>query len=130
MSEIRRANEGFDQFAAAHGIPAKVRLSINVAFDELLNNIISYAYRNDREQKIEVSVEVVGKRLVVTIVDQGERFNPLDRPAPDTTLSLAHRREGGLGIHLVRNMMDEVSYERRADKNVITLIKGFAAEEG
>ncbi|MCP4452100.1 MAG: ATP-binding protein, partial [Planctomycetes bacterium] len=58
-----------------------------------------------------------------TVADQGPAFDPLDRPDPDTTLSVDDRAIGGLGIFLTKQMMDDVSYERRQGKNVLTLVK-------
>ncbi len=101
---------------------------MNVVFDELLSNIVSYAYRDKREHTIDLRAELSADRLAVTITDDGRPFNPFTRVAPyDTTASLAEREPGGLGIHLVRNMMDEVSYRRRTDKNVVILVKHLEA---
>ena len=67
-------------------------------------------------------MERVGKRLIVTITDDGVPFNPLSVVTPRTDLALEDRVTGGMGIHLVRNLVEDVSYQRRIDKNVLTLI--------
>jgi serine/threonine-protein kinase RsbW len=67
-------------------------------------------------------------RVRVTLTDDGRPFDPLEMPAPDTTLTTQERRIGGLGIHLVRRIMDEVSYDRRADRNVMVLAKRLTPE--
>jgi anti-sigma regulatory factor (Ser/Thr protein kinase) len=95
-------------------------------FDELLGNIINYAYTDEQEHTIEVRVEFFGDRLTVTIEDDGIPFNPLEKDTPDTELPLEERKIGGLGIHLVRNMMDKVSYQRRITKNRLTLVKNIS----
>ncbi len=100
---------------------------IDLIFDELLNNVISYAFLDQEEHAIELRVGLSGERLVVTIEDEGVPFNPFDMKKPDTSLPLEKRSIGGLGIHLVRNMMDEVSYSRRTDKNVVILVKHLEA---
>ena len=64
----------------------------------------------------------------MTITDDGMPFNPLSAEAPDTDLSLEDREIGGLGIHLVRNLIDDVTYNRRIDKNVMTLVKDLDQE--
>ena len=97
-------------------------MKFNLIFDDLLNNVISYAYRDDDEHDIEVRIELAGKRLIVTITDDGVPFNPLSVATPRTDLALEDREAGGLGIHLARNLVDEVSYHRRIDKNVLTLM--------
>ena len=92
-------------------------------FDELINNIISYAYSDKEEHDIEIKIEFFGDRLSITITDDGIPFNPFEAKKPDTELSLEDREIGGLGIHLVRNLMDKVSYKHHIGKNVISLTK-------
>ncbi len=97
-------------------------MKFNLIFDEVLNNVISYAYHDDGDHDIEIRMELAGERLLVTLADDGVPFNPLSVMAPRTDLALEEREIGGLGIHLVRNLVDEVSYQRRIDKNVLTLM--------
>ena len=122
LPEIAVVQEIFEAFAEKLRIPMLITMKFDVIFDELLNNIMSYAYRDNREHDIEVRMALVGKRLTVTITDDGVSFNPLSVEAPDTDLSLEDREPGGLGIHLVRNLVDDVSYHRRIGKNVLTLM--------
>jgi len=128
LSETSRVKKHFDTFAEDYGIPEKVRLKMNVVFDELLTNIISYAYQDNKEHDIGIKVELSADRLKVSMVDDGIPFNPLGVETPDTGLPLEERKIGGLGIHLVRKMMDKVSYRRRIDKNVITVVDYLAAD--
>ena len=123
LTENLRVKKHFDTFSEHYGIPEQVRLKINVVFDELLTNIISYAYQDDREHNIGIKVELSADRLKVSMVDDGIPFNPLGVETPDTALPLEEREIGGLGIHLVRKMMAKVSYRRRIDKNVITVVE-------
>jgi phosphoserine phosphatase RsbU/P len=128
LSENSRVKKHFDTFAKDYGIPEKVRLKMNVVFDELLTNIISYAYQDNKEHDIKIKVELSADRLKVSMVDGGIPFNPLGVEKPDTELPLEERKIGGLGIHLVRKMMDKVSYRRRIDKNVITVVEYLEAD--
>ncbi len=123
LSENARVKEHFDTFAEHYGIPDPIRLKMHVVIDELLMNIISYAYPDDDRHDICIKVELSADRLKVSMVDDGIPFNPLGMETPDTELSLEEREIGGLGIHLIRKMMDRVSYRRRIDKNVITVLK-------
>ena len=127
VDEIARVNQLFNAFADRHGVTSGTRRAMNLVFDDLLNNIVSYAYHDDDEHTIEVRVELSSDRLAVTVTDDGIPFDPFASAAPDTALSLEERQSGGLGIHLVRNMMDEVSYSRRTDKNVVVLVKHLKA---
>ena len=126
LPEIERFKKSFNTFSEQYDIPTPVRRKMNVVFDELLNNIITYAYRDEDEHSIEIKVELSGDRLTVSITDDGIPFNPFGVETPDTKLPLEERKTGGLGIHLVRKVMDKVSYQRRIDKNVITLVKDMA----
>ncbi len=88
-----------------------------------MNNVILYAYRDEDDHEISTRVEFVADRLTVTIADDGVPFNPLSAKTPDIEASLEDRELGGLGIHVVRSLVDDVSYHRRIDKNVLTLVK-------
>ena len=123
MSEIDIVNQRFDSFAGDCGIPKTLSQKVNIVIDELLNNIISYAYNDNNEHDIIIELTFSGNSLSITIKDDGVPFNPFEAKEPDTELSLEDRDIGGLGIHLVRNLMDKVSYKRQADKNVISLTK-------
>ena len=121
LFEIESAQEKIDAFAEEFDIPVPVAMKLKLICGEILNNVISYAYRDEAEHDIETRVELAGKRLTVTIADDGVPFNPLSATPPDTDLPLEEREIGGLGIHLVRTLVDDVSYHRRIDKNVLTM---------
>jgi anti-sigma regulatory factor (Ser/Thr protein kinase) len=106
------------QFSVADDIVKKVRLSC----DELLSNIISFAYEDQREHEINVSLALFENRLAITIADDGKPFNPFRQDIPDTEASLAEREIGGMGIYLVRRVTDKVAYHRQTGKNVVTLL--------
>jgi ammonium transporter len=122
LPEIATVIEKFETFAEEFGVPRPIAMKFNLMFDDLLNNVISYAYQDDDVHDIEVRMELAGERLIVTITDGGVPFNPLSVVTPRTDLALEDREAGGLGIHLVRNLVDDVSYQRRIDKNVLTLM--------
>jgi len=129
LTESAGVKAHFDTFSEHYGIPDKTRLKMHVVIDELLTNIISYAYLDDEKHDIEIKVELSADRLKVSMVDDGIPFNPLGIETPDTNLSLEERKIGGLGIHLVRKMLDRVSYRRRIDKNVITAVEFLKADK-
>ena len=129
VAECTRVKEHFDTFSEHYSIPEKTRLKMHVVIDELLMNIISYAYPNDEFHEIGIKIELSADRLKVSMVDDGVPFNPLGIETPDTELSLEEREIGGLGIHIVRQMMDKVSYRRRIDKNVITAVEFLNKEK-
>lgn len=118
----------FESFAHDQGIDPATAKSFKVVFDELLNNIISYGYKDDRRHEIEVQITLSQRQLRVRITDDGIPFNPLEIDPPNVTAPLRDRKVGGLGIHLIRNMMDEFSYERHANSNVVTFAKLLGGE--
>jgi len=122
LPEIAAVNENFEAFAEEFGVPRPIIMKFNLMFDEVLNNVISYAYSDDGDHDIEVRMELAGERLIVTIADDGVPFNPLSLATPRTDLALEDREIGGMGIHLVRNLIDDVTYHRRIDRNVLTLM--------
>ena len=124
LEEVGPVMDQFEQFCEQQEIPRHPTQQVLLALDELLNNTISYGFEDGEEHEVETHIELVpGRKLTVTLIDDGIPFNPLLMKSPDTTSSLEERDIGGLGIHLVRETMDDVSYKRRVDKNVLTLIK-------
>ncbi len=121
--EVARLNAAFAEFADAHAVPASIRRSMNVVLDELLTNTLSYGFAGRESGEVTLDVELGADRLSVVLTDDGAPFDPFGMAAPDTAPSVEARPIGGLGIHLVRRMMDEVGYQRRADRNVVTLAK-------
>ncbi|MHC4940876.1 MAG: ATP-binding SpoIIE family protein phosphatase [Planctomycetota bacterium] len=128
LEEIQRCNEEFAAFGERLGLASTVLRSVGVALDDLLNNVVSYAFDDDAaDHEIVVRAELGPSHLTIEIEDDGRPFNPFGMLTPDTTLGVEEREIGGLGIHLVRNLMDEVAYTRRTDRNVVTLQKSLGA---
>lgn len=125
LKGVAKVNATFADFADAHAVPTEIRRSMNVALDELLTNTVSYGLAVDGGE-VTIEVELHPDRLLVTLSDNGAPFDPFGRSTPDTTLSVAERPIGGLGIHLVRQLVDDVSYQRRADRNIVTLTTHLA----
>ena len=120
---VREVSAAFAGFAEAHSMPAEVRRSINISLDELLANALTHGQTGRGTCAVSVEVALDEERATVTVTDDGPAFDPFAREAPDTTLSVEKRPIGGLGIHLVGELMDEVSYERRDGQNVVILVK-------
>lgn len=125
FSEIDRLNDAFNEYAEQLDIPMPVQLKINMVFDELINNIISYGFEDEQQHEIHVRAEKVADELIIHIEDGGLPFNPFLRAAPDVTASLEDRNIGGLGIHLVKEVMDRVSYQRNHHLNRVMLVKNL-----
>ena len=99
----------------------KLRLGV----EEAVVNVINYAYPADNEGNITINMMSDGHSLRFQIIDEGVAFDPTAQQKTDTTLSVEDRQIGGLGILLVRELMDSINYERVEGKNILTLIKKF-----
>lgn len=122
---VPKVVEAFGKFAESHALPTAVRRSVQVALDEFVYNPIVYGFAARGSGAGEVRVELDGNALRVTITDDGPPFDPLAYADPDTELSVEEREIGGLGIHLVRQMMDEVSYRYVGGRNIVMLVKSL-----
>ena len=122
LAEINTLIEAFEEFSEKAGIPMPVAMKVNIAFDDLLTNIISYAFPEGDDHEITIRAEKSTDRLLIAVEDDGLPFDPFAQSEADTSLSVDEREIGGLGIHLVKNLMDDASYERHLDSNVVTLV--------
>ena len=106
--------------------PMRAMTQIDIALDELFSNICRYAY-GDEVGYATVSVRRAPQEnaVLITLEDEGIPFDPLAVEEPDTTLGIAERGIGGLGIFLVRKTMDDIAYEYKDGKNVLTIVKSF-----
>ncbi len=102
------------------GFPCHQIKQIEIACEEVLVNIIHYAHT----EGLELDCESSPGRVLITIADQGIPFNPLAfREEVDTGASLDERKVGGLGVYLAKQLMDQISYSRENESNILTLIK-------
>ena len=127
LLEIDHVIKQFDVFAKKNAIPPKVRRRFIIAFDELLNNVISYGYKDRDLHIIQIKFDLDEDSLVAEISDDGIPFNPVEYEKLDVPDS-DEQPLGGLGIHLARSMVDEVNYKRVGNKNIVSLTKYFNQE--
>jgi anti-sigma regulatory factor (Ser/Thr protein kinase) len=123
LSELATLCERMEGVGQSLGLSRRCLFEVNLALDELFTNIISYGFQDQSEHLIRVHLSADGDVLTVVIEDDGVAFNPLERIPPDLPCTIDECKVGGLGIHLVRNLMDAVAYERRGGTNVLTLKK-------
>ena len=113
----------FEQFAVEHHVRDEIRRGVLMALDELITNVVSYGFQDGAAGEVHLHVELSPRRLAITVSDGGVPFDPLAQPEPDTTAPVETRAIGGLGILLVRKMMDDVTYQRSGTRNVVTFMK-------
>ena len=104
-------------------LPEEMNMTINLAIEEAVSNVMLYAYPENESGQVLVEADKSPDKVVFTITDSGKPFDPTAQVQPDISLSVEERPIGGLGIHLVRQIMDEIKYERKDNKNILTLIK-------
>ncbi len=123
LLELDRLADAVEAFGEAHGLAAKLRFQVRLVLDELLTNIINYGYGDENAHSIAVAMGQEGRRLRFVIEDDARPFDPLTAGAPDLGSPVEQRQIGGLGIHLVRSIMDRVAYERVGGTNRLILEK-------
>ena len=126
LDELQRFITTLTEFARVGGLPEEVSFSVQLAIDELFTNIVSYGYDDEDSHQVEIKMSVQDRVLRIDLIDDAKQFDPLHEAAqPDLDASLEDRRIGGVGIHLVKTMMDEVSYKYEDSKNHLKLVKKF-----
>ncbi len=124
VEELNKLPEFVESVCEKAGVDILLVTSLNLALEEAVTNVVLYAYQ---ESKGLVDIDAVydEKQIKFIITDSGIAFDPTKKEAVDTTLGVEERSIGGLGIHLVRQIMDSVDYERVNEKNVLTLQKNL-----
>lgn len=122
LSELRRASEWVRAFAREVRLERSFEHGLELAVNEALTNIISYAYRDGGPHDIVLELHAQAGRIRLEVEDDGVPFNPLDLPAQKPEQSLDEARITGRGIVLMRSFMDELQYARRDGKNVLTMV--------
>jgi serine/threonine-protein kinase RsbW len=125
LSQLDEVRRNLEEFGESLGLSKKSAFQINLAMEEVFCNIISYAYTDKREHWITITISHEKDTLVLRIEDDGTPFNPCEVEAPDLTCPLEERQIGGLGCYLMRCCMDDIVYERRGNKNVLTMKKAI-----
>ena len=126
VQEVPRLNTFVDEACEAVGFDMGTTMQMNLAIEEAVVNVMNYAYPIGKKGDILIEAEANSKRLKFTITDSGSPFDPTAKEEVDTTLSAEERPIGGLGIHLVRQLMSSINYERSNGKNVLTLRKNLS----
>lgn len=126
LSELNNASEWLRSRAEDFGIPEKEVFTLDLALEEIVTNIIKYAFEGTFQGEcISVTFEMEPNRVVLSVLDHGKPFDPLQAPPPQHETDIQKMKIGGLGIHLTRQLMDGMDYVRRDGKNVLTVWKNL-----
>jgi serine/threonine-protein kinase RsbW len=126
IENLDRLIEFVSDCANEQGIDRKRIIEIEISTEEALVNIFNYAYKSMDGDVAVVCKSDENDKFVIEIEDSGVPFNLLSLKEPDTTLDISERKIGGLGIFLMRKLMDDVQYKREDDRNVLTMVASKA----
>lgn len=121
--EAPRMARKVEQFLIEKGVPEPIINKVLLCVDELITNIIAHAYTDDEEHAVALECTVAPTLLTLELRDDGVEFDPTKQTRAVTEGSLEERSVGGLGIHLVKSLMDKVEYAREGDFNVLKATK-------
>ena len=121
LSAVRNLSRMVETFGNANQLPEPKIYIVNLALDELITNAVTYGFDGIACPKIEITVRVTDTALVLTMVDNGTKFDPTADTHPDVSSGIAERAIGGLGLHLVKTFADRLSYEFVDGRNRLTL---------
>jgi len=123
LSELKALNQHLIAFVRNIGLSQISMSEINICLDELFTNIVLYGFKDDLEHKIKFTMKVNDNILIVSIEDDGMPFNPLEKKAIEIPADVMSAEIGGLGVHITRELMDKICYERKRGKNKLTMNK-------
>ena len=123
IAEINRITIFIDELGEELSLAPELTFNLNLVLEEAVSNVILYAYPKEEHQEIVLTAKMTDKNLIFVLTDSGKEFDPTQAPDADVTLSAEERQIGGLGIFLIRQIMNEVEYQRIEGKNVLTLGK-------
>jgi len=125
VQEVPQLASFIDEVAEACGIDMATTMSLNLAMEEAVVNVMSYAYPAGTVGNVDIDAEFADGQLTFVLSDSGTPFDPTQAGTPDLTLDAEERPIGGLGIFLVRQIMDTIVYRRSDGKNILTLTKNI-----
>ena len=123
LDELGRVNQFVEEIGEELGLDMELQMNLNLVIEEMVVNVISYAYPEGTEADIELLAESDGKELTFVLSDRGKEFEPTLQEEGDMDVNPAERDLGGMGIYIVKNIMNEVTYQRLEGKNLLTMKK-------
>ena len=121
ISELKTLCQHLNHFGQVYGLSESLISEINICLDELFTNIVLYGFQDDLEHIIRFRINLNGNALTLNIEDNGLPFNPLIKKDSELPDDIDKAKIGGLGIHIVKKLMDDIWYERKRGHNRLTL---------
>jgi serine/threonine-protein kinase RsbW len=125
VGELERVNTFVAEICEELHLDAELQMNLNLVMEEMVSNVIFYAYPQGATADIELLAESDGKELTFVLSDQGVAFDPTQKEDADVDVNPADRELGGMGIYIVKNIMNQVTYQRLKGKNLLTMKKSI-----
>ena len=129
VSELEKVAQFIEEIGEELGLSMELQMNLNLVMEEMVTNVIFYAYPQDEEADIELLAKSDGKELTFVLSDQGKEFDPTAKEDADLDVNPAERELGGMGIFIVKNIMNKVTYQRLEGKNLLTMTKGIVDDQ-
>jgi anti-sigma regulatory factor (Ser/Thr protein kinase) len=126
LSEIERLSKAVAEFGKKNKLSSEVIYDVRLALEEVVSNIINYGFEDNYEHQISIEMNLQGETLTMKIKDDGKPFNPLEVKNTNLEKPFDEREIGGMGIYIVRKLMDKILYKREEGNNVLQLTKYLA----
>ena len=126
INELARVEQFIEELGDELGLDMELRMNLNLVMEEMVSNVIFYAYPEGTDATIELVVESKGQELTFVLTDRGREFDPTLKDDADPDINPIDREGlGGMGIFIVKNIMNQVTYQRLEGKNLLTMKKEF-----
>ena len=125
VSELEKVAQFVEEIGEELGLNMELQMNLNLVMEEMVSNVIFYAYPEGEDAEIELLAKSDGKELTFVLSDQGKEFDPTAKEDADLDVNPADREIGGMGIFIVKNIMNKVTYQRLEGRNLLTMTKGI-----
>jgi serine/threonine-protein kinase RsbW len=125
MAELEKVSQFIDEIGEELGLSMELIMNLNLVMEEMVVNVISYAYPEGTDAEIELLAKSDANELTLVLSDQGKEFDPTKKKDSDMSVNPAERELGGMGIYIVKNLMNKVTYQRLEGRNLLTMTKSI-----
>ena len=125
VGEPEKVAQFVEEIGEELGLNMELQMNLNLVMEEMVSNVIFYAYPEGEDAEIELLAKSDGKELTFVLSDQGKEFDPTAKEDANPDINPADREIGGMGIFIVKNIMNKVTYQRLEGRNLLTMTKGI-----
>jgi len=126
VNDLEHVAQFVEEIGEELGLSSELQMNLNLVMEEMVSNVIFYAYPKESDASIELVAESNGKELTFVLSDHGREFDPTIHDPVSMDINPADREIGGMGIFIVKNIMNQVTYQRLKGKNLLTMTKDIS----